>query len=166
MEKNITLFNIADEHRALMAEIEDAGGELTDELAERLDMNAEAMVRKAVGYGHVIKYYEGLAAAAKSEKDRVAGIQKMAENAVKNLKARIVWGMQATETEKIEDPTMRLSLRASTAVEVPDPDKVPDEFCTVKVERVPDKAKIKAFLAGHPEVAWAQLKENKSLQIK
>lgn len=166
MEKNLTLFNITDEYKKLMAQIEEAGGEITDEVAERMDINAQNLTEKAVGYGHVIGYYDQLAAAAKMEADRVSAIQKMAEKASANLKDRLVKGMQACGVDKIEDPTMRLSFRKSSSVEVPDLEKVPAEFVTVKVTKAADKKKIKDYITDFGPVEWASIKESKNLQIK
>ena len=166
MEKNLTLYNITDEYRRIMNEIEEAGGEITDELAERLEINQQNLTEKAVGYGHVIQYYETLAAAAKSEGDRIAAIQKMAETAADNLKKRIVKGMEECGVGKVEDPTMRLSFRKSSSVEVPDLEKVPAEFVTSKVTKSADKKKIKDYITDFGPVEWASIKESKNLQIK
>lgn len=166
MEKNMTLYNITDEYKRIMSEIEEAGGEITDDIATRMEINQQNLVEKAVGYGHVIQYYDALAAAAKAEADRVTGIQKMAEKAAANLKSRIVKGMEACGVDKVEDPTMRLSFRRSSSVEVPDLEKVPAEFVTAKVVKSPDKKKIKDFITDFGPVDWASLNESKNLQIK
>lgn len=163
---NNSLFNITDEHRQLMAVIEEAGGEITDEIAERLAINESNLTEKAVGYGHVIKSYEALAAAAKSEKERIDGIQRMAEKAAQGLKDRLTRAMTEFEVDKIDDPTMRLSFRKSSSVEVPDVEKVPKNFLTIKVTKAPDKKAIAAYINDFGEVPWASIQESKNLQIK
>lgn len=161
-----SLFRITNEYRQLMNIIEDAGGEITDEIAERLAINAENLQEKAVGYGHVIKSYEALAAAAKAEKERIDGIQRMAEKAAEGLKDRLSDAMNLYEVDKIEDPTMRLSFRKSSSVDIPDLEKVPAEFMTVKVTKAPDKKAISAHIKDFGEVPWATIRESKNLQIK
>ena len=164
MEKS--LFNITSEYRQLMSIIEENGGEITDEIAERLAINAENLQEKAVGYGHVIRSYEALAAAAKAEKERIDGILKMAERAADGLKDRLAAAMKLYEVEKIDDPTMRLSFRKSTSVDVPDVEKVPKEFVKINITKSPDKNAIKAHIKDFGEVPWASIVESKNLQIK
>ena len=74
--------------------------------------------------------------------------------------------MQVFGQDKVENATMRLSLRHTTATEVDDLDQLPAEFKTTKVEVVADKTAIKKAIQSGEDVPGAHLVENVSLQIK
>ena len=142
-----TLYGITAEMNAILALIEDGGGELTPELEQALTITEGQF-------------------AAKAEKDRLANLQKFYENAQKRLADAISSAMQAFGHDKVENGTLRLSLRHTTATEVDDIDQVPQFFKTTKVETVADKTAIKKAIQDGIEVPGAHLVENVSLQIK
>ena len=161
-----TLYGITSELNAILTQLEELGGEITPELEQALAINEEQFVAKAEDYGHAILNLKGMAAAAKAEKERLAALQKFYENAQKRLTDALSNAMQVFGHDKVENATMRLSLRHSTATEVDDLDAVPAEYKTTKVEVVADKTAIKKAIQDGIEVPGAHLVENVSLQIK
>lgn len=161
-----TLYGITAELNGILAQLEELGGEIPPELEQALAINEEQFVAKAEDYGHAILNLKGMAAAAKAEKERLAGLQKFYENAQKRLTDALSTAMQVFGHDKVENATMRLSLRHSTATEVDDIDQVPAEYKTTKVEVVADKTAIKKAIQDGIEVPGAHLVENVSLQIK
>lgn len=161
-----TLYGITAEMNAILALIEEGGGELTPELEQALAITEEQFTVKAEDYGHAILNLKSMAAAAKSEKDRLANLQKFYENAQKRLENALTQAMQALDHPKVENGSMRLSLRHTTATEVDDLEALPAEFKTVKVEQVADKTAIKKAFQEGQAVTGAHLVENVSLQIK
>ena len=161
-----TLYGITTELNGILAQLEELGGEITPEIEQALAINEEQFVAKAEDYGHAILNLKGMAAAAKAEKERLAGLQKFYENTQKRLTDALSTAMQVFGHDKVENATMRLSLRHSTATEVDDLDQLPAEFKTTKVEVVADKTAIKKAIQDIIEVPGAHLVENVSLQIK
>lgn len=161
-----TLYGITAELNGILAQLEELGGEITPELEQALAINEEQFVAKAEDYGHAILNLKGMAAAAKAEKERLAALQKFYENTQKRLTDALSNAMQVFGHEKVENATMRLSLRHSTATEVDDLDQLPAEFKTTKVEVVADKTAIKKAIQEGEDVPGAHLVENVSLQIK
>lgn len=161
-----TLYGITAELNAILAEIEDNGGEITPEIENALAINESDFVAKSEDYGHAILNLKAMAAAAKAEKERLAYLQKFYENTQKRLTDALSNAMQVFGQDKVENATMRLSLRHSTATEVDDLDQVPAEYKTTKVEVVADKTAIKKAIQSGEEVPGAHLVENVSLQIK
>ena len=161
-----TLYGITAELNGILAQLEELGGEITPEIEQALAINEEQFVAKAEDYGHAILNLKGMAAAAKAEKERLAALQKFYENAQKRLTDALSNAMQVFGHDKVENATMRLSLRHSTATEVDDIDQVPAEYKTTKVEVVADKTAIKKAIQDGIEVPGAHLVENVSLQIK
>lgn len=161
-----TLYGITAELIGILAQLEELGGEITPELEQALAINEEQFVAKAEDYGHAILNLKGMAAAAKAEKERLAGLQKFYENTQKRLTDALSNAMQVFGHDKVENATMRLSLRHTTATEVDDIDQVPAEYKTTKVEVVADKTAIKKAIQSGEAVPGAHLVENVSLQIK
>ena len=161
-----TLYGITAELNAILTQLEELGGEITPELEQALAINEENFAAKSEDYGHAILNLKGMAAAAKAEKERLAALQKFYENACNRLDNALKTAMVATGHDKVETPTMRLSLRHSTATEVDDLDAIPAEYKTTKVEVVADKTAIKKAIQQGEEVPGAHLVENVSLQIK
>ena len=161
-----TLYGITAELNGILAQLEELGGEITPEIEQALAINEEQFMAKAEDYGHAILNLKGMAAAAKAEKERLAGLQKFYENTQKRLTDALSTAMQVFGHDKVENATMRLSLRHSTATEVDDLDQLPAEYKTTKVEVVADKTAIKKAIQDGEDVPGAHLVENVSLQIK
>ena len=161
-----TLYGITAELNAILAQLEDLGGEITPEIETALAINEENFATKSEDYGHAILNLKAMAAAAKAEKERLAALQKFYENIYNRLDNALKTAMVATGHDKVETPTMRLSLRHTTATVVDDIALLPSEFKTTKVEEVADKTAIKKAIQSAEAVPGAHLVENVSLQIK
>ena len=161
-----TLYGITAELNGILAQLEELGGEITPEIEQALAINEGNFAAKSEDYGHAILNLKGMAAAAKAEKERLAGLQKFYENTQKRLTDALSSAMQVFGHDKVENATMRLSLRHSTATEVDDLDQLPAEYKTTKVEVVADKTAIKKAIQDGEDVPGAHLVENVSLQIK
>lgn len=161
-----TLYGITAELNAILAQLEELDGEITPELEQALAINEGQFLQKAEDYGHAILNLKAMATAAKAEKERLASLQKFYENAQKRLTDALTTAMQAFGHDKVENGTLRLSLRRTTATEVDDLEQVPQEYKTTKVEVVPDKTAIKKAIQSGEAVPGAHLVENVSLQIK
>lgn len=161
-----TLYGITSELNDILTQLEELGGEVTPELEQALAINEENFAAKSEDYGHAILNLKGMAAAAKAEKERLAALQKFYENTYNRLDNALKTAMVATGHDKVETPTMRLSLRHTTATEVDDLNAVPMEYKTTKVEVVADKTAIKKAIQSGEDVPGAHLVENVSLQIK
>ena len=161
-----TLYGITAELNGILAQLEELGGEITPELEQALAITEGQFAAKAEDYGHAILNLNGMAAAAKAEKERLAALQKFYENAQKRLTDALAAAMQVFGHDKVENATMRLSLRHTTATEVDDIDQLPSEYKTTKVEVVADKTAIKKAIQSGEAVPGAHLVENVSLQIK
>lgn len=163
---NLSFYPVTKELTDIFIALEDNGGEVTPEIEQALAINEENFAAKSVDFGNAILNFKAMAAAAKAEKERLAAIQKRYENAYNRLDKALTAAMDATGHDKVETPTMRLSLRHTTATEVDDLDAIPIEYKTTKVEVVADKTAIKKAIQSGEAVPGAHLVENVSLQIK
>lgn len=161
-----SLYQISGDLLALLSAIEANEGEITPDIEQALAITEDQFAAKATDYGLAILNLEAMAKAAKAEKERLAGLQKFYENVSNRLRSALCGAMDVLDHPKVESPSVRLFLRHTTATEVDDVTKLPDEFVTTKIEDVPDKAAIKKALQEGREVPGAHLVENVSLQIK
>ena len=164
MGEKLSLYELTSEHRLIMDAIEEAGGEITPEIEAMLAINEENFVAKAEGYAEIISKYAILAENAKTRKAQCERVQKIAENAVKRMKERIAQAMEEYNLPKVEIGMHKLSFRTSKAVEITDEAKIPNIY--IKVATSVDKTKLRADLMAGVVVEGAELKENKSLQIR
>jgi hypothetical protein len=77
-----------------MQDLEENGGELTEEIAERLTMNSEDFATKMDAYANVIKNYESNIVAIKNEQERLKGLLVTAENAITSMKKVMTIGLE------------------------------------------------------------------------
>lgn len=159
----ITLYQISEDQRALMAMLEETGGELTPELEEALAITEQNFVTKAENYGKAILHYKQMVAAAKAETDRIKAIQKTCENAIARMEERLRDAMILFDKPKVEMATLKLSLRKSERVVIDDENNLPADCIVVKTEV--SKTEVKRHLKAG-ETIGAHLEENQSLQIK
>lgn len=164
MGEKLSLYELTSEHHLIMDAIEEAGGEITPEIEAMLAINEENFVAKAEGYAEIIAKYAILAENAKTRKAQCERVQKIAENAVKRMKERILGAMQEYGMEKVQCGLHQFSLRSSKAVEITDEAKIPNEY--IKVSTTIDKSALRADLMAGVVIEGAELKENKSLQIR
>ena len=162
----LSFYPVTKELADIFIALDENGGEVTPEIEQALAINEENFAAKSVDFGNAILNFKAMAAAAKAEKERLALIQKHYENAYNRLDSLLKAAMVATGHDKVENATMRLSLRHTTATEVDDIDQLPAEFKTTKVEVVADKTAIKKAIQSGEAVPGAHLVENVSLQIK
>lgn len=142
-------------------------GEIDEALAakylEELPVERE---RKLEAYGLVIKNYLAEIEALKKEEERLAERRKSKERQVERLKTAITNSMLAFEDTKFETAKVVFTFRKSTAIEIPDANKLAKLYLRRKVEYTPDKTAIKQALIEGKKVKGASLVTKQNLQVK
>jgi hypothetical protein len=118
---------------------------------------------------NIIKYLSNLDAEAltiKVEIDRLTRAKKARERKSSSLKSYLVNTMQILEKTKIETELGTYGLRKSTALEVFDMDKIPEEYLKVKKEVSVDKRELTNHIKAGETIEGAALVERYSLQIR
>lgn len=119
-----TLFQIEQNLLNVFNQIEENGGELTDELAEQLDINQENLITKLTNYVNYINKLDSDISTCKSEKKRIDELSKTRNNRANRLKALILdavvkFGQKGkTGNSVIELPTYKLFTKNTTNIEV------------------------------------------------
>ena len=121
-----SIFKIDKELYALYDEIEEAGGEITPEIEEKLELNGQEMTNKVKSITNYINKLKADILAIKSETDRLAKLKKSKENTIKGLTNIVLFAIKkyGTEDKKgkkwIDWGTGKVSIRKSESVEVDD----------------------------------------------
>lgn len=161
-----SLFKIQEQHLELMTSLMDSEGEITEELAQLLEINEKDLSSKAEGYVQVIKKFEAENKYIDDEIKRLQSMKKTRVNALNRLKTSISNAMNLFKVDKIETPLLKINFRKSETVEVNcDIEDLPPEL--VKIEKkIISKTEIKAKLKEGKVFAGIELKINQNLQIK
>lgn len=147
------LWEISDELGEIGALVAEGGGELTDEMAARLDAMEGAFEEKVVNIALFVRECETRAAGAKAEKDRLAAIEKANNAQADWYKSYLVQCMGASGIRKIEHAKARVRVQKSGTPSIAyhgEVDALPESFIRVVPESrsVDRKAITEAVRAG------------------
>lgn len=141
---NNTLYKISNDLDYILNQLEENGGEITPEIEQALAITQEQFAYKCEDYAAAIINIESMAAAAKSEKDRLAKLQKFYDETAKRLRGAIATAMQKYDIPKVENGTMRVFLLHTQAVaDDYDINAIPKEYKKTKIEVTLDKIAVK-----------------------
>ncbi len=121
-----SIFEIDKELYALYNEIEEAGGEITPEIEEKLELNGQEMTNKVRSITNYINKLKADLLAIKSETDRLAKLKKSKENTIEGLNNLVLfaiknYGIEDKKGKKwIDWGTGKVGVRKSTSVELDD----------------------------------------------
>ena len=121
-----SIFDIDKELYALYDEIEEAGGEITPEIEEKLELNGQEMTNKVKSITNYINKLKADLLAIKSETDRLAKLKKSKDNTIIGLTKLVLFAINnyGTEDKKgkkwIDWGTGRVGIRKSVSVELDD----------------------------------------------
>lgn len=121
-----SIFDIDKDLYALYDEIEEAGGEITPEIEEKLELNGQEMTNKVKSITNYINKLKADLLAIKSETDRLAKLKKSKENTIKGLTNIVLFAIKKYGKEDksgkkwIDWDTGKVTIRKSESVEVDD----------------------------------------------
>ena len=101
MEKK-SLFQLADEYRAIEDALIDNGGELTEDIALADAQNKAELAAKIDNYGKVLRSLKAKEEAAKNEEKRIKDYKQSAQKGQQTLKEWIKFNMERMEADRID----------------------------------------------------------------
>lgn len=119
-----SIFDIDREFYSLYNEIEEAGGEITPEIEEKLEFNGQEMTNKVKNITSFINSLNADILAIKSETDRLAKLKKSKESTIRGLTNLVLFAIKEYGKEDkngkkwIDWGTGKVSIRKSETVEV------------------------------------------------
>lgn len=165
----LTLHEIKDTYFALLDildSIDDSDEEQKNLLKEGLKINEENFFDKVHNYVRFIHTQEKDIEIIESEIKRLNALKKSKQGKIDYLKLNLISAMQTFQKSKIEFPTIKLSLKKSSVIEIIDIDKVPEAYVKIKKELQPDKNLIKEALKNGESISGVLLIEKDNLLIK
>jgi hypothetical protein len=166
---NKSLYHISTEAKELVSALEENEGELNPDIESALRINQNELQEKSINYAYAIKTVSNDVDAISEEIKRLQALKKAKDNTIQRLKDTVVNAMQIYGLEKVETPTLKLSIRRSEAVIIDDSfTKVNPEgyYMTEKITYTPDKTMIKEAIKRGQNIEGARIIENYNLQIK
>jgi hypothetical protein len=161
----MNLFQITEKARELSLALE--SGELTEELENELVINQTELQEKAINYGYVVKSLEMDIDAIDAEMKRLKALKDAKSNAINRMKESVLNAMQIYGIEKVQSPTLNLSVRLNPeSVEIDMAELLDEKFLVTKTTVAPDKVAIKKAIQNGENVEGARLVRNQSLVIK
>lgn len=163
---NLKLYQIEQDYINLAEQIIDAGGEVSEEQNEALQINKNQLENKARGFGFVILDLESEISIIENEVKRLQQLKVARVKTVEKLKEKISDAMQLFEISEVKTATIKLSFRRSESVEIDNVDLLDATYKVEKVSITANKVKIKEDIKSGISVMGAVLQINQNLQIK
>lgn len=158
-----SLYQIETKYIDLMSTIEDAEGEITEDMELQLSINESELKTKSIAYLQVIKTKESFNTLLDDEIKRLQALKKRSNNIVDKLKGSLLNAVKLFG--EIETPLNKFGIRKSSSVEVLDVNELPKEYKVVKVTEQADKKKIKEALQNGVEIKGCTILEKSNLKI-
>jgi predicted nuclease with TOPRIM domain len=146
--------------------LEDAGGDLTPELEQALQITEQELEVKAVNYARVCLALDSKVKSIDDEIKRLQDRKKKFEKSGEMLEERLKGAMDQFGLQRLESDLISLSFRKSESVEVFSPEVVPEQYYVEKTTKTVSKELIKAAIKEGCIVAGAKLVTKQNLQIK
>src|SRR5688572_23186850 len=134
---NMSLYALTHEAVSIFVAIEEADGELTEDLARRLDAIAESLPTKVDVYCRLIREFERRSEVKRAEAERLRKAAQVDGNAAERLTDRLMEALTAARERKATTDLFGVSVcrNAQPTITWEGPiEKLPDEFRRVKVE--------------------------------
>lgn len=159
------LYNIQYEYQQLLSKIDEAEGEITEEIDRALQFNEQRLQAEGINVGMMIKALGCWLDDIADEVKRLDVMYEKANKSMELLKNRLSGAMQQYGIERLSSPTLTISFRKSEAVEITDEAAIPADLL-VQPAPYPSKTKIKEAIKEGITVPGAELVQRQNLQIK
>ena len=158
-----TLYEITNEQRLLINEIEMSEGVLTEQQEQDLIINKQELEHKSMAYLSVISKKEGFNTLIDNEIKRLQQLKRVNGNVITKLKDTLLHAVKTFGDFEIG--THRFGTRKSSRIEVEDVNGLPKEFKVVKVTESADKTALKKAIQSGQQIDGVELLEIKNLKI-
>ena len=162
MEKQ-TLYKIEENYIELIRQVEEAEGEITDEINEQLEINETQLQSKSIAYLSVIKSKEAFTMQIDDEIKRLQTLKRQNNNIVSYLKNRLLNAVNLFGA--FEVGFTKFSTRKSESLIVGDVNELPNEFKVKKLTIQADKIAIKKAIKNGMKIKGCSIQQNKNLKI-
>ncbi len=167
----MNIFQINSRIEQLVYEITEAEGVISEQQETELAIAREELHDKVISYSKVILHKKAEESTIKEEIKRLQDLLKQNIKVQEVLENRVINAISEYNAgEAITSPTVKISLRKSQSIEIPnESDFIASaiDYCTEKTTIAPNKKAIKeAIQSGINFEGLAYIQTNQSLQIK
>jgi len=160
-----SIFNITNEWQHILTAIEEAEGEITEEVETALAINEGELKQKGIGYAAVIKSVDSESDIIVIEIKRLQALKKQNDNLVANLKERLSGAMTLYGINEIKTELNKINFRKSKSVVNYDADLLPSDCKIVQVVSI-SKTELKKRIDSGETIPGVRIESNKNIQIK
>ena len=153
MEQKKTLVSLIDEYRAIEDLLIEASGEITEDIAAKLEAVGDALGEKLDRYAGVIGYMKGQIEYLKAEAEQYTARAKALSNSVEAMRERMAFAMGEVGEDKIKTDKHSYSLRTTQSWKLADdlPDSRLREIAMLGYGKFDFKLDVKAVKNGEAE---------------
>jgi len=162
MEKQ-TLYKIEESYLELIRQVQEAEGEITEEISEQLTINKTQLQSKSIAYLSVIKEREAFITQIDEEIKRLTAIKRQNNYLITSLKNKLLRAVKLFGS--FEVGFTKFGIRKSESVIIEDVNELPNEFKVKKLSIQADKMAIKKALKNGQEIKGCSIQENQNLKI-
>ena len=162
------LYTLTEEYAALIAEIEAAGGEMSEDLLARFQAIEGKWDHKLAACAAMADHLRLMGSAFADIVKRKQALARAYGNSADRLKEYIQGNMEAMNCSKVEDAELGIRVRLCNSparVEVQDESKVPEAYLVPQPPKLATTEIAKALKAG-AEVAGCVLVQGKHIRIE
>lgn len=158
----MNLYELTEDFIKIQDILEENGGEVTEDIEKLLELHEDGFRDKATNYAKFIRQLTLEAELLEKEEKRLYAMRSAKTNLADKLKTNLGEYMKLSNIDKVDLGLFKLSWRKSSAVAIID--EVPEIY--MRVVTSPDKTLIAQTLKDGYTLSFAELVENKHLQIK
>ena len=159
MSETKTLVRVLNEKQALVNELIESGGEISEALEFALDITEQALVQKVDGYFFVIDAFESKEKQLKELADELYDAAKMCKNESQRIKDHVKNRMRELEVKELQGGMRRFTLSTGKASVSVDEALLPAQYTKESIVVSADKDLIKKALDEGLDVPGARLME-------
>jgi hypothetical protein len=163
-ETKKTLVTLAANMGTILAEIAEAGGELSPKIEALLDDVGKDLALKTDSYVMVMDKLEAESEFWKSKADSFSRVSKGCAHVVQQMKERIKMAILLMGEDEVRGADFRFKLSPSQPRLTINEHELPEEWLMVVTANVPDKERIRAALEAGQEIPGATYEQTKSLR--
>jgi hypothetical protein len=158
-----SLFNITQEQKLLILEIESLEGEITPDIEERLLITENQLEQKSIAYLEVIRQKESYNSLIDAEIKRLQGLKKQTNNVIDKLEENLLNAVKIFGTYTVG--TQKFSTRKSSQIIIDDVNSLPEKYKVIKVTESADKMQLKEALKNGEHIKGVYVQDNINLKI-
>lgn len=159
-----SLYEITNEQKLLILEIESLEGEITPEMELKLEITQEHLAQKSIAYLEVIRDKESYNDLIEAEIKRLHGLKKQTTNIINKLEENLLNAVKTFGEYKVGTKTF--GTRKSQQIIVEDINSLPRKYKVIKVTEQADKLALKDALKLGKKIKGVYLQDNINLKLK